>query len=117
MSERYRDNDSENNHGLGYILRRVKSGLADAARNLISGETEVNVRDYLPVNSDEHRITMIFINDVQKKFHDNPELEREGWEEIWLPSAVEAQGWRITRAQAERLRGTTDFRRKNEGVE
>ena len=106
--------ESHGERGIGHLLQRVKDGLKDAAKNLV-GDSAENVRDYLPESHQDHVIVMGYIKTLNKKFKDNPDLKREGWEEIWLPQAVEGQGGRITRAQANRVIATIGFRSGHNG--
>lgn len=107
-----RDEDStpKERYRLGHLLRRVKHGLADAAKSLVGEDSSASVRDYLPVNDPDRRIVEGYIRQVNEKFEINPELQRQGWEEIWLPDAVKMQGGNVTRAQANRLIATLAFR-------
>jgi hypothetical protein len=97
-------------HGIGYVLGRVKQGLTDAAKSLIGGESKGSLRGYLSRNDPDHRIVIGYIDQVNKKFAENPDLPRDGWDEIWLPSAVEGQGGNVSRAQADRLIAILAFR-------
>jgi hypothetical protein len=104
------EQNSTDEHGLRYILKRVKDGLTEGAKSLINNESAASVRDYLSTKDDDHRFVIEFIKSTNQKFDENPDLQRRGWEELWLPKAVEGQGWRVTRSQAERLIATYEFR-------
>lgn len=96
--------------GLRHLMGRVRQSLADAAKSLMGSESKANLRDYLPHSDPDYRIVMGYIAQVDKKFADNPEQPRDGWDEIWLPLAVEGQGGNVSRAQADRLLATLAFR-------
>jgi hypothetical protein len=111
MGAQENDPLANSEHGLKYILKRVKDGLADAAKSLVGAEdTAANVRDYLPLKDPDHLMVMSYIKHIEQRYDDNPELARKGWEEIHLPGAVEGQGGRVSRAQAGRLLATLSFR-------